>query len=358
MATWLIITLVGVALLLLAGSAAPGQRLFVVCLALPILAGLGLSGLRFRSRALTIAAVALGAGLFLAALGSYWWSSRPLVSPGQTVEARAAGSALGALREGTPLIVVADDRSDKPALFLTRYLNVARGAVPAGRVPDVHLWVGTPADFLRNRPTLTGLPEHDRMSTGYRQQVQPSLRRKPLAVEIRSFDAKGYAAAAALPGSKVLAPGVVALPGYLGEPPPTGAPSLSVALTDPGAGPLSPWLPVWLAPILLAGFGLAGWPWIRLALPGADRSRTTALAPAVGIAALGLGAVLTDAVGIRLSSGTGTAVTLVVALTGWAVFASSRFRENRASGVRASANAPTPDNSGSVAADPASPASV
>ncbi len=358
MAAWLLITLAGVGLLLLAGSAAPGQRLFVVCLAFPLLAGLGLSGLRFRSRALTVVAAALGAGLFLAALGSYWWSSRPLVTPTQTLEARAAGEALGALRAGTPLIVVADDRSDKPALFLTRYANVVRGAVPAARVPDVHLWVGTPADFLRNRPTLTGNQEHDRMSAMYRQEAQPSLRHSPLVVAIRSFDGGGYAAAAALPGSKLLAPGVVVLPGYPGEPRPPGAPAQAAGLTEPGAGPLSPWLPVWLAPLLLLGFGLTGWPWIRLALRAAAGSHALALAPAVGIAALGLGAALADAVGIRLSSPGGTAAMVVVALIGWAALAWSRHRANRASGLRASASAPTPDSSGSAAADPASPAPV
>ena len=358
MAAWLVITLGGVALLLLAGSAAPGQRLFVVCLALPILAGLGLSGLRLPSRVLTIAAAALGAGLFLAAIGSYWWSSRPLVTPTQVAQARAVGADLGALREGTPLVVVADDRSDKPGLFLTRYANVLRSTVPAGRVPDIHLWVGTPADLLRRRPTLTGLAEHDRMSIAYLRQALPSLRRKPLVVVVRSFDPKGYTSAVALPGSTVLAPGVVALPGYTGAPPAAGAPALPAGLRDPGAGPLSPWVPVWLAPLLLAGFGLAGWPWIRLALPDADGSRALALAPSVGIAAAGLGAVLVDAVGIRLSAPGGTAATGVVALIGWAALGMSRLRARRSAAVRASASGPTPDSSGSVAADPASPASV
>jgi hypothetical protein len=352
MGAWLLITVVGVTLLLLAGSAAPGQRLFVVCLPLPVLAAIGVAAIRLRRRWPTVAAITVCAGLFVASFGSYWWSNRPLVTPVQAEQARAAGEALGRLREGTPLILVVDDRSDKPSLFVTRYANVLRGAVPAARVPDVHIWVGTPGDFLRRTPTVTGLPEHDRLSVDSLRRATPSLRRKPLAIEIQSFDPKNYRAAAALPGSQPLAPGIVALPGHAGVPAARGSPIAGTEQTRPGAGPVSPWLPVWFAPLLLLAFGLAGWPWVTLALPAAGRARTVALAPTVGIGAFGLGAVVIDALGIRLSSGAGSAAIVVVALAGWLAFAVAG-RPGRRGRITASASALMPDSPGSAAADPA-----
>ncbi len=349
---WLLVTLFGVALLLFGRSAAPGQRLFVVCLPLPVLAGLGLAAVRHRRRWVAATAVAVGAGLFVVSLGSYWWASPTLISPTQLTEARAVGAALGAMTPGTALVLVADDRGDKPALFLTRYANVLRDAVPAARVADVYLWVGTPADFMRRAPTLTGRPEHDRMALDYRRRALPHVGRRSLAVEIQSFDRTNFRAAAALQGSRLLAPGVVVLPAHMGRNPAPGAPT-APSLRDAGAGPLSPWLPVAVAPLLLAALAAVGWPWARLALGaaaapiGADAA-VAAVAPAFGAAAIGIGSVATDAIGIRLSSAGGATVTAVAALLGWAVLAWSRRP-----GVRASANGPTPGTPGSEEADPA-----
>jgi hypothetical protein len=334
-AAWLLITLAGVAALVVGVAAAPGQRLVVTCLPLPILAGIGLASIRFRNRLVTGITVLFGAGLFLAAIGSVWTSNRPLSSPEQIVQARAAGAALGRTAPGTPLLLVVDDLGDKPALFITRYANVLRGAVPAARVPDVALWVGSPLDVVAAGPggvpppTLTGGVEHDRMALDYRRRDLPLLARRPLIVAVQSFDPRGYRLAASTPGARAIAPGVVALrvPG-VGTPETADAGSRTTRptgpLRTPGSSPFSPWLPAWLAPMLLAGLGGAGWPWVRLTVPSADASTSVALAPAMGVAVLSVSAVLSDAFGLRLA-GPGAYVALAVTLSGWAVWwASSR----------------------------------
>jgi hypothetical protein len=322
---WLAITLGGVALLAFGASAAPGQRLVDVCLPLPILAGLGLAAVSFRRRWLTGVAIAGGVALFVASIGSAWLGSRPLTTPEQAEQARSVGAALARTAPGTPLVLVLDDRSDKPALFVTRYANDVLGAVPAARIPDVHVFVGRPADLVGGRPTLTGDPEHDRLARDYWRRVRPALGRRPLVVSVRSFDRAGFASASALRGAQPIAPGVVALPSW--TPRPVDPARLPGPLGEPGAGPMSPWLPVGFAAALLAVFAAIGWPWSRLTLPAAAPANAGALAPALGAAALALGAVLADAAGLRLS-GSGAIAALLVALLGWPLraWASARRR--------------------------------
>src|SRR5439155_23923063 len=115
------------------------------------------------------------------------------------------------------------------------------------------------ADFLRGAPRLTGQVEHDRMALDYRQRDLPALARHPLAVVISSFDPVGARAAAAIRGAVPLAPGVIGLPGRLGVRAADPA-ALPDDLRAPGSGPISPWVPVWLAPALLAAVAPAGRP--------------------------------------------------------------------------------------------------
>jgi hypothetical protein len=230
-------------------------------------------------------------------------------------EVRAAGEALARTEPGTPIVLVADERGDKPALFITRYANNLRDAVPAARVPDVHVWVGTASDYLNGRPSVTGEVEHDAMALASWADVRSISKERALAVAVEGFDTNTFDEALGLPGARLLAPGVVALPGSLGVPCGSACPS-DPALAEPGAGLLSPWLPVWLAPLELAGFALLGLPWARLALERSGTVLRVALAPAFGLAALSLSSVLSDAVGLRLSSGGGW-VTLALAAVGW-----------------------------------------
>jgi hypothetical protein len=307
---WAAVTAGGV-VALVAGLPAPGQRLAAFCLPLPILGGIGLAALpRGRlGRPWGVAAAALGVALFVA-VGEMAWVQEPLVSPAALAQSREAGAALAATPRGSPLILVADDRGDKPALLLTRYANYLRDGVPGDRVPDVRVFPGTAADLLAGRPTLTGRPEHDRLANDAWRRIRPLLARRPLVVAIRAFDPRPFRSAP--PGSRAIAPGVLALvPGrWCGA----GCGRAGAAV---GAGPASPWLPVWLSPVLLAMLGALGLSWSTLAMPGRPLLVRLSVAPAFGVAALSLGSVAADAVGLRLA-GAGGWVALALAALGWA----------------------------------------
>ncbi|TMK79094.1 MAG: hypothetical protein E6G47_08890 [Actinobacteria bacterium] len=132
-----------------------------------------------------------------------------------------------------------------------------------------------------------------------------------------------YQDALALPGHVTLAPGVVALPGFTGAN--GGLPPNSAAFTSPGPGPLSSWLPVWLAPLLILVLGVIGWPWVASTFPGRRRI-AAALSPAVGLAAISVAAIVTDAVGLRLQGWTGVVPVMAALGGGLAMLARSRRR--------------------------------
>lgn len=320
MASWLLVS-IGAVVALRFGIGAPGQRLAAFCLPLPILAALGLARLMTARRALAAAGVVL----FVVVGWLAWGGQRPLVTRIALAQSRAAGAAFGRTAPGTAMVLVVDDLSDKPGLFITRYENYLRDEVPAARVPDVHVFVGTPTAYLAGRPSLTGGREHDAMALTSWADVRTLPAGRTLAVAIEAFDREGFAEVLALPGTTTPGPGVAALPGRTGVPCGPACPP-NPALTEPGAGPLSPWLPVWLAPALLALLGLLGYPWTRLALSGSDSSIPVALAPAFGLAALSLASVLCDVLGLRLS-GAGGWVALAVAASGWVLSALLRGRE-------------------------------
>ena len=328
MASWVLVTVGGVAALVVGISAAPGQRLAAFCLPLPILGAVGLAMPRSnRGRSLSAAA----AVIFVVVGWLAWGRQSPLVSPDTVVQARTAAVALARQPIGTNLIVVTDDRTDKPGLFVTRWANYVRDQVPAARIPDVLVFVGTPRDLEAGRPGLTGQVEHDRMSLRFWQQIRPALSRHPLVVVIDAFGHGLYREATGMRGARILGHGVVALPKYGGAAAtrycemPCGLPDGVAALVEPGPGPLSPWTAVWLAPLLFALAAMLGVPWSTLALPETDRLLRVALAPAFGTAAVGLAAVGADALGLRLGSA-GTWVAVAAAATGWPLVAFARSR--------------------------------
>ena len=313
MAAWLAVTVTGVVALLL-GLATPGQRLAAFCLPLPVVAAIGLwavlgerEGMRRSVGLAAVVIVAVGYGIVA---WMSWNAQTALVTPAAIQQSRDVGAALARQPAGTPLILVVDSRDDKPGLFVVRSLNYVRAGVPAARVPDVHPFVGDARDLVAGRPTLTGHREHDAMATAFWRELQPLLSRRPLAVSIAGFDAAGYRAARALPGAVPLGPGVVAVPGFTGDPcAPTCDPTTK-ALSEPGPGPFSPWLPVWSGLMMLGLLTLVGIPWSL----GVGQGRL-ALGPPLGLVALGLSAVVIDAAGLRLS-GAGGWVAFGLALAG------------------------------------------
>ena len=350
MAGWLVLTS-GAIVALALGASAPGQRLADLCLPLPILAGLGVAAFRPRSRAVNAGAVLVAAVLFLTVAWLGWGGDRPLVTDAQVDQARSAGALLASKAPGTQLVMVMENLGDRPALWVTRYANYLRDGVPAARAGDVHVVLDTIDGFVAGRPSSTGLAEHDRLARDSLGAVQALPTDQVEAVVLASIDPQGYREASAIPGARLVAAGVVAIPGFDAAPPagsPPGGRAPPAATTEPGAGPRPPWEPAWAATALLGLFVAAGWPWARLALPWTPPAVRLSLAPAFGIAALSLASVAADAAGLRLSAAGGFAA-LAVALAGWPVLALPRR-------VRASASGPTPDSSPGPAAGPAATA--
>ncbi|HYT29201.1 MAG TPA: hypothetical protein VEN82_00345, partial [Actinomycetota bacterium] len=225
--------------------------------------------------------------------------------------------------------------------------------VPAARAGDVHVVLDTIDGFVAGRPSSTGLAEHDRLARDSLGAVQALPPDEVEAVVLASINPQGYREASAIPGARLVAAGVVAVPGFDAAPPAGALPggrALPAAMTEPGAGPRSPWEPAWAATAILALFVAAGWPWARLALPWTPPAVRLSLTPAFGIAALSLASVAADSAGLRLSAAGGFAA-LAVALAGWPVLALDRS-------LRASASGPTPDSSPGPAAGPAATASA
>lgn len=324
MVAWVAVAAGGV-VLLLAGSAAPGQRLAAFCLGLPVLGAVGLiamrpdsaraSGRRWRA---IVAVVSL---LFLGLAWARWLGERPLVSPEVLDESRSVGLLLAERPPGSPLVVVMDSSSDKPTLFVTRDENYVRDAVAPSSIGGVHFFLGQASDFLAGRPTVTGNAEHDAYSR-YSLGVAEALPRRPLVVLVRSFDPVSFRVGVA-GGLRPAAPGVLVLSSPPLPPGPAGTASSGPDAAGPG--PQSPWTPVWLGALLLAASAVAGWPWAALAVPRAGGLGVPALAPAFGLAAVSLASVMADGVGLRLA-GAGGWVALIIALSGWLAWGASRVR--------------------------------
>jgi hypothetical protein len=277
---------------------------------------------RASSRPRWRAMVAVVSLVFLGLAWARWLGERPLVSPEVLAESRSVGLLLAERHPGTPLVVVMDSSSDKPTLFVTRFENYVRDAVAPRSIAGVHFFLGQATDFLAGRPTTTGNAEHDAYSR-YSLRVAEALPHPPLVVLVRSFDPASFRAAVT-GGLLPAAPGVIAL----SSPPPfprTLSPSPSGGADTAGPGPQSPWTPVWLGALLLAGSALVGWPWAALSMSGESTICLPALAPAFGLAVLSLASVLVDGVGLRLA-GAGGWVALIVALSGWLAWTASVAR--------------------------------
>jgi hypothetical protein len=320
---WVGMTAAGIAGLML-GVGTPGQRLAAFCVALPMLGAVAVWALWSDPHRLVRAAAWVAVALFVVVAWMAWNGEPPLISRPAATQVRTAAAALARQPAETPMILVADDRSDLAGLFFVRNLNYLRAAVPGGRVPEVTAFVGTPQDLLAGRPGLTGDPEHDAMSRAFWDEVRPLLEQMPLAVSIRAFDRAGFAEASGLPGSMPLGPGVVALPGFSGHPCVGPCPGNEGSLSEPATLTFSPWLPVWAGPLVVVLLALLGTGWVRAAVPWADPGTSLALAPAFGLAGLALAGVIVDALGLRLGDVGGWVTATFVLVAGVAAALLSR----------------------------------
>lgn len=341
MAAWVAVTVGGIAALF-AGTSAPGQRLSAFCLALPAFGGIGLVAASRRPASAAVRRALLAGGVvgYLAVAMAAWARAQPVIASATSLQIRAAGAALAAEPAGTPLVLIADDRSARAGFSIPRDLNYLRDAVPTDRVQDVAIFVGPPAALLRGAPSPTGIPEHDRIADLFWSDLRPRLAGgpTPLAVVVQAIDPEAYASVFHLPQVERyppayrIAPGVLTIPRYDGTAPHGAVEAAAVAYpSDSGAARFSPWTPVVLAPAVLLILAAAGWAWVRALVPNARTAATLPLAPAFGFAAIALAGMVADAAGLRMAKAGGMATVLAAISGGFvALAATTAFRRRPA----------------------------
>ena len=270
----------------------PGVRMIAFAYALPILAGLGLwrlaGQLPNRKVAALVTAVLAFAMLWGAALT--WFRERPYTTPDTVQQIRSAGVVADELPPGTPLIFVVDEPSEDLVAFrVTNAGNLIRAYMPAERIADVRVYVGRIDNFLADEPTLDGSPKHDALSTTYLDDLHAS--------GVTAQRETGH---------------VFVLDAF--NPPGAELPIDAIA----GADLPSPWSIVVSGVLVFALLWTVGFGWARAVTR--DNIIATALAPALGAAALILVGVVADRIGLRLSGPTPLAVTALAGLGGF-VFA-------------------------------------
>ena len=304
--SWAVLTLAGVAVLLVSGG--PANRLVTFAFFIPVAAAVGLEFLLRRGgRGAVLAAVA---GLSMIGASMYgWYRQEPFIERIEMQAVEATGQTIEALPPGTPLVFLVDTDEKAAAFHVTRFANVIRSAVPEERIADVRMAVGRPEDYLSGRPTITGNREHDRISTSYLAEGPTTS----AVFVLQLFNPSGYPEAARL-GTPV-APGVVALRGGVTIPPDGAGPvPRPLHQDEPGLGPIALG---GLAIGALALFGLVGGGWTRWGLPGADRGALLTASPSVGLATLVLSSAVAQIVGIHPGGTGGIGVAVLVGVVGY-----------------------------------------
>jgi hypothetical protein len=325
-AFWAAATMVAAILLLLRVDL-PAQRLVMFALFAPAIAAVPLSRelRRHRDRLVVAENRAVrdkaAARILLYAVGvsalaiNYWipwWQQDPQISVDAALDVKASAELLATLPRDTPVILVTEQRD--PAVLMDQ-MNSLRAAVPAARATDVHTFIGTPSAFPDTMPPGTGAADQDRIAV-YLSRRAVSLTGPSLVMILEGFDPDAYRAALRDGAWIERSDGVLTLgPGSMPVDALRSAGLKAAALSEPGPSPMSPWVPMWAGAVTLAIIVAVGFVWANVVDPASDGLTRLGLAPAVGIAVLGLAAIVVDSLGLKLS-GTGSvlAATLAVAL--------------------------------------------
>ena len=303
----------------LATGLAPADRFLAFGYVLPIGSALGLAWLWRRLRRSGTRASALGvvlsAALIVVMLGGAavtWLRARPFLSPAELRAAGAATRAVQSVPRGTPLVFVVDNRRPTLSFLAARAGNIIRAAVPPDRIRDVYLYVGSPARYLAGEPTLLGRTAgrdaviHDALSRESLRQIRAAGGR-PLGLDLRPFDPTGFDSSQRSGIGTRVGPGAVVLG--------STNPSRRAARAPEDVVPAPSWGIVAAGVGLFLALGAAGLGWSLAATD--DPLNAVALAPATGTAALLLGGLIADRMGVALSAGPALAVGISVALAGY-----------------------------------------
>jgi hypothetical protein len=328
---WLAITAAGV----LVGAVTawfPPDRFVTFGYAIPILAAFGAVALveRWRMRRLAIAVATAVVAAMIAGAGIAWLREKPYLGTDAVDDITAAARYAAATDPGTPWVFPVDSPSSRISFLATRVRNVIRAAVPPDRIADVYVIAPPPPTSLspadeREWAALARLYAADAAAASRNAPA-------PIVIDIAAFDARdddrrpecsaASSRDASSPVCKALHdPGVEVTDGVflsgLSQPVPAASRDTTLDSSMPTVALAGP-----LVLVLLAVAGL-GW----TSLVVRDPILALALAPAFGAAAVVIGGVIFDRVGLRLDgAGPGWLVLLVVTGVGYAALVAERRR--------------------------------
>jgi hypothetical protein len=243
------------------------------------------------------------------------------MNPSQLIEGATAARYLDAIgiRSSRPVVFVVDSRRASAWSDVWLAAHTLRAALPADRVPFVYMFVGKPEDYLAQRPTtlrpdtdpISGISpsEYNGISSLYFAALAPTYGQQPVALILASASPEFDHWTDTRP-MDVAGPGVAVVRG----PEPVGA-----VRGAPDPVPAPGWF--YLAGLALGGLAVlaaagAGWA-LALLGPWVGVVEVAGLAPAVGAAALLLGGVILDVLGLAVGGWEAFVIVGLVAVTGW-----------------------------------------
>jgi len=252
----------------------------------------GRAGTRGRSRApRTAAIVAVGAGILLLAVPGMirWYPYATWLQTDAVSQAGAADRYMDTLGPRSPVVFVLRYRPEFAQGVAAEERNILFGLSPENE-ERAYFFVGDPADALAGRRTDPPDENSGDMTQPYWKAVRSVLPSKPPVVILRGLAPGQFQNAGALGGQEI-APGVMLLQG----PPPLSPVALK---SVPDAAPPLPAALGW-ALLTFALLAVAGIGWSYSFLRGRSHfEEMLGLAPALGAAAIVLGAFLVDELGM------------------------------------------------------------
>lgn len=310
--SWCLVVLAGYLAKIVLHIAIPAHRFLAFGLAIPMLGVLALVWVARRLERLNgiVAMLVVVAALTVGAHVTHgqWFQARTWTDPAKVEGAATVAAYLEAahVSNGRPVVFIVGTGDWSTAALMG---HTIRASVPSDRIHDVYVYVGSAESFLARRPEAT------KISKRYFENIAPVYARNPVAVIDSAFNVKNYGRWAAAHPDMVV-DGRMAV--VLGPPPP----SPILASGPPIGPPLGRMSLVYVGVVAAFSLGvllLVGSGWTVLLLRRwLGPLEILAAAPAVGVAALVMGGILVDRVGVRLVGAGGAAAVLAAAAGGWA----------------------------------------
>ncbi len=309
------------------GRSIPVHRLFGMAFPLTFLAAAAFTSLiAFATKPKGVVRYVLGAGAWVLTAVALVASAQlgrnglggvpPMWSAQDAAVARTAVDYLQGAQVDGPVIVVANHGTAAVDFGGVPAFRRMRGVMPGAQIPNLAVYVGDPEQLLAGEPTVdSSNPALTATSKLYWDHLGGFVGPDTIVMVVQPFDSRYNALAKAHPGW-VVAPGVLVA---RGPPAPAGL-RLAPLPVAPASGDLIRWT---LWPLLL--FLVCGIGWAVSFVPQGWAERT-AMAPALGLAAIILVAYAGGMAGVALHGGAPRAMAVVAAVIGWIPAAGRAFR--------------------------------